>query len=292
MKKSVMFKHLVIMVGIPASGKSTAAAEYGYKGYSILEKDNFRKVRYDKGEVWSKKLEREIMQEHKAKLVDLMKKGLNIVIADTNLNPATRDMYYKIAYEFGYTAELDIIECDFETAITRNATRDGWRFVSETAMRGMQAKMIEQFPTVYEPDYEKDTAYVFDIDGTLAHRRGRSPFDWKHVGNDLHDNDVLAVLVSLYNMKYNIILLSGRDEVCRLATKDWLRRYFVPYHELYMRPEGSKLKDTALKHDLFHKHVAPRYRIMGVFDDRPSVCRMWRSINVKTFQVGDPHKEF
>jgi len=284
-------KHIVVTVGIPASGKSTLANEYGNQGYSIVEKDHFRKARYQRGETWSSKLESEVNEEHKDRIIHLMKMGLNIIVSDTNLNVKTRLKYVNMAEAFGYTLNYEIVRCDYETALARNGLRSKADIVPDHIMHTMGVKMIEQFPTPYIPKVAP-TAYVFDIDGTLAHAVDRGHYDWSKVGQDRADTSTVDVCKALYDQGDNIILLSGRDAVCMTETIKWLELHDIKCHRLLMRPAGNNTKDSLLKHDMFHKHVANFYNVKGVFDDRPSVCRMWRGIGVKTFQVGDPHTEF
>lgn len=60
----------------------------------------------------------------------------------------------------------------------------------------------------------KPKAAVFDIDGTLALRGERRPFDWSRVGEDLPNEPIVELALRL-RMTMEIIYLSGRDESCR-----------------------------------------------------------------------------
>jgi hypothetical protein len=84
-----------------------------------------------------------------------------------------------------------------------------------------------------------------------------------------------------------IIILSGRDEVCRPETEKWLNDNDIPYNRLYMRPKGSMEKDTIVKKRLFNENIKDKFRIIGIFDDRPVVIRMWKSMGIKVFDCGD-----
>ena len=59
-----------------------------------------------------------------------------------------------------------------------------------------------------------------------------------------------------------------------------------------MRPNQDQRSDVVVKEELFNSHVRGKYNPWLVIDDRPSVCRMWRSLGLKVLQVGDPHVEF
>lgn len=151
-------------------------------------------------------------------------------------------------------------------------------------------------PAVYTPDDSLPPAWLFDLDGTLAHMDGRGPFDWHRVGEDAYDEVVWDVAYRLADYE-DVVFLSGRDESCREQTERWLRAELVRRHgvdefrqcdwglELFMRPVGDMRKDSVVKAELFWKHVAPRWRVKGVFDDRDQVVEMWRAMGLKCFQV-------
>lgn len=128
-------------------------------------------------------------------------------------------------------------------------------------------------------------AYIFDIDGTLAIRGDRSPFNWSKVGLDTVNEPVRKVLDRL-EIDFPIIILSGRDEVCREETEKWLRDNSIKYDELHMRPKNNNEKDSIIKRRIYDD-IKNRYNILGVFDDRNQVVEMWRSLGLTCFQVAE-----
>ncbi|HEX8627787.1 MAG TPA: hypothetical protein VF755_06420 [Catenuloplanes sp.] len=131
-------------------------------------------------------------------------------------------------------------------------------------------------------------AVLVDIDGTLAIRADRSPFDWHRVGED-RPNPPVVELVQLIGAagRHEIILVSGRDESCRWQTEMWLDAQRVPYAELYMRPERDNRKDFVVKEELYRRHIEGRYTVAFVIDDRDQVVRQWRTMGLTCFQVAD-----
>lgn len=130
-------------------------------------------------------------------------------------------------------------------------------------------------------------AVLVDIDGTLAHHHGRSPYDWQRVSEDT-PNEPVADLVRILDDRMHIILMSGRDEVCRPQTEAWLKEHLIPYDELYMRPHKDNRKDSVIKRELYERHVAGRYVVAFVIDDRDQVVRMWRGeLGLTVFQCAD-----
>lgn len=288
---------MIVTVGIPASGKSTFASEhkeYNSASYFYTDRDDIRERHYNEGKEWSKQLENEVSKEQKGDIVNALMSGKNVVVSDTNVNPKARKALESIADQFGAEFTLKHFPIDLETALERNSKREGWKRVKDDIIQQMYVSYVEQFPIQYVPDTSLPEVYVFDIDGTLARKGDRGYYDWKKVGVDTPIPHVIKVAESLVH-SYQTIFLSGRDEVCYNETMDWIiNNVYIGIGApiLYMRPEGSHIRDTVVKHDLFYKHLANKYNVLAVFDDRPSVCRMWRKMGVNVFNVGDPYQEF
>ena len=146
--------------------------------------------------------------------------------------------------------------------------------------------------------YNKDLpdCYIFDIDGTLAIKGDRSPYDWDRVGEDKPNASVIV----LYNFLWEALkktdirffIMSGRDSVCNELTLTWLSEHLEGHNGIYMRPQGDNRKDTIVKKEMYDNHVKGKYNVLGIFDDRLSVCRMWHSLGLPLFRVGDPDADF
>lgn len=147
--------------------------------------------------------------------------------------------------------------------------------------------------------------YIVDIDGTLAkidHRLSYIGGDWKDwdaffdlCSEDEPIQDVIDVVRCLAMseaewMFPKIIYLTGRPERIRSKTVDWLRKHHLPEGELIMRKDGDHRPDTTAKRELMDSIIAKGGRIAGVFEDRPSVVRVWREMGLTVFQMQD--KEF
>lgn len=146
---------------------------------------------------------------------------------------------------------------------------------------------------VYVPNINLPPAIIFDIDGTLAHMNDRGPFDWKKVETDYVDNIVRDILWGFEQQNYKIVLMSGRDSICRNQTITWCTEHNIQFDSLCMRPERDYRKDSIVKEELFYRYVAPYYNVLAVVDDRPQVVRMWYEIGIpKVICVGNPYVEF
>lgn len=96
---------------------------------------------------------------------------------------------------------------------------------------------------------------LVDIDGTLALHNGRSPYDLARCGDDLPNSAVIDAVKSAHAAGRQIIYLSGREDVARETTAEWLKRHVGIDGPLYMRAASDKRKDSIVKRELFDTHV-------------------------------------
>lgn len=136
---------------------------------------------------------------------------------------------------------------------------------------------------------------ICDIDGTLADNSHRSPFDETKVLGDLPlpTCEVVKVLAQ----RFNIVFFSGRTRACYTDTYEWLTHNVVSQiadHplSLFMREIGDNRSDEIIKKELFDKHIGDKSLILGVFDDRLKVCRMWYNLGLFVFNCNQGLKEF
>lgn len=137
----------------------------------------------------------------------------------------------------------------------------------------------------------KRKAFIFDIDGTLALLGDRHPYDWERVGEDRANDPVARCLRAICSHGYTVLLFSGRDEACRRETEQWLKHHGVSYSRLLMRPERNNEDDCIVKKQMLAE-VRGKYDVVGVFDDRKRVKRMWVGEGVFVFDVNQRDEEF
>ena len=125
---------------------------------------------------------------------------------------------------------------------------------------------------------------LVDIDGTVAHRTDRDPFEYDKVLEDRPDNETIEVITVLWRAGYKIIFISARDDSCFDDSYEWLRLHCPPFIKLYMRKTGDLRKDAIIKEEIYREHIEPFYDVFCVFDDRNQVVDMWREIGLKCFQ--------
>lgn len=145
---------------------------------------------------------------------------------------------------------------------------------------------IEFVPHVHKG--EKPSAVIVDMDGTLAIRGNRGPFDWASVGEDLPNPPVIMLVKALINDGHNIVIVTGRPDVCRIPTKMWLDMYLDYGLPLHMRKTGDYRPDYIVKYEIFREHIEEKHNVLFCIDDRNSTVDLWRNkLKIPTFQVAD-----
>jgi len=282
---------VIMMRGLPASGKTTLAKIYVSDGYVRVNKDDLRTMMH--GSEWSKRNEASVLFLRDQIIKDALIGGRSVVVDDTNFAPIHEETLRKIAKEFGAKFIIRDMIMSPEACILRNKNRVNP--VPEKVIWDMYNTYIKEPNKKVEYDEKLSEAIIVDIDGTLAHIGGdnpRNPYDASRAMEDSLDDAVSNIVAMAYNNDYKIIILTGRDSKNLQITKDWLDENGVNYDFIWSRDEGDVRKDTIVKQELYAKHIEGKFNIKYVIDDRPSVCRMWRSIGLKVLQVGDPHVEF
>jgi len=292
----------IVTIGIPCSGKSTWAEQYCKEtGAKEINRDNarmllFKLERYDDYK-FSKVNEEKVTDFCNDMINKAAMSGCDVVISDTNINEKFREKLINHLEFMGFDVELKVFDIEFFDALKRNDKRTDKK-IPRIVMYDMYRRFMDYKESIgewrkYEANETNPSAYIVDIDGTIAHNDGdRGFYEWMSVGRDKPIEQTIHITNTLYQQGHKIILLSGRDEVCRTETEDWCDRHGVKYDWLYMRPEGCTDKDRFVKHKLFTDHVEPYYNVQAVFDDRPQVALLWHDLGLHIFKVGDPMREF
>ena len=149
---------------------------------------------------------------------------------------------------------------------------------------------------------------IFDIDGTLAdgsHRqhliRGPGKKNWPAYQKLAYDDvPVWPVIKALkaFSTYHTVFIVSGRGEQEREITENWLfeKASVFPdfdYKALYMRPARDSRADTEIKEEILRtKIMTAGYWPQCIFDDRPRVVKMWRSLGIFVFDCQQVHDDF
>lgn len=277
---------LIMTRGLPASGKSTWAKEMTKKGYKRINKDDLRDM-VDAGK-WSKNNEKTILGIRDELVAYLLGGGYNVIVDDTNLAPKHETNLREIAEQCGAEFEIkSFLDVPIKECIRRDLLRHP--SVGERVIKGMFNQFLRPKFAEYTPNQDLPNAIICDIDGTLAHMTGRSPYDYTQVHTDTVDVVVRDILhkYDSDNNSAQIIIVSGREDSCKEVTEKWLKDNNVPYDEIYMRKAGDLREDSIVKSEIFDMYIRDRFNVLYVLDDRNRVVEMWRELGLKVLQVAE-----
>lgn len=291
---AVMRPIILMLQGLPGSGKTTYARELVDDGWVRVNKDDLRAM-MDNSK-WGKTNEKRVLEIRDTIIRSAINDKKNVVVDDTNFDPRHIESLSEQAQNLEANFQTKYFDTPLEDCISRNAQR------AKPVPVSVIMKMYNQYVApmkgeraVKEYDENLEECIIVDVDGTLAHISGsnpRNPYDASRALEDTLDDAVASVVGMAYDHGYKVIILTGRHSGHLDVTTEWLELNGIEYDEIYCREEGDVRQDTIVKEELYRTHVEPRFNVKYVIDDRPSVCRMWRSIGLKTLQVGDPHVEF
>ena len=289
---------IIMLKGLPASGKSTWAKEKinENSNYIRINKDDIRESITGK---WTSKKEKIVISIRNSLIKTGISLGKNVIIDDTNLNPKHEQSLKTLAQELGVEFEINdsFLKVPVEECVERDIKRD--KSVGYKVIYKMYYDYLYQDPSkkIVNSPSKKRRCVICDIDGTLAHNYGgRNIYDLTRVKEDTPDPLVCAVLDGLdstFGIDYlDIIIVSGREDDCRKETEEWLYHNMIPYKALYMRKSGDKRDDAIVKEEIYKEFIEPEYCVLGVIDDRNKVVRMWEKLGVKVMKVGGLYNEF
>lgn len=294
-----------VMTGLPASGKTSAARSLQADSEGRMRRVNLDDLRAmldipapERGR--SHAHEQTVLAIQDAAVRAAVDDGFDVVVDNTHLTPhIPKRLKAAVAGQARFVVH-DFTDVSVEECIRRDADREeavGEEIIRILADKHLKARKggwrltetwLNDEPSVepYVADLALPSAVMCDIDGTLAIRGDRFPYDFTRCDEDLLNVSVRGALCSFRRADSDVIvLLSGRGEEHRERTEAWLRRHEVPYDELWMRAVGDGRRDDVVKAELFDRHVRHRFAVRVSLDDRDRVVAVWRRMGLPTWQV-------
>ncbi len=293
---------LVITRGLPASGKTIIARQWVAEDCDHrvrINRDDMRQAMYGRPAPLPHSHEEAITVAQRAQVTALLRAGVSVIVDDMHLRAKYGRAWADLARSLAVDFRVIDVPTDVDTCIARDAHR-GERSVGEQVIRDLARRFHRLEPIkpspdaaptfpAYVPNEDLPAAWIVDMDGTLAcrgdHDGVRDWYDDHRVEEDTAYPAVVQLVRALAAAGYAIVIMSGRTEAARFGTERWRLREGIPASRLFMRAVGDTRKDDVVKHDLFVKHVAPAYNVVGTIDDRNSVVAMWRQIGLTCAQV-------
>lgn len=209
----------------------------------------------------------------RAQVEHLLRAGVDVVIDDTNLAADYVKAWMEMAVRTGADFELrdEFLMVPLDTCIARDAQRTGRERVGEEFLRTTHQNYLVQHkgrlpvPKLktlpswdpYVPVPGTPPVVLVDIDGTVALRGFRSPYEMTRVHLDLPNEAVIFAVRAMHTAGYGVVFCSGRDHTAYDATVDWLAEHVkVPYLGLFMRDVGDNRDDAIVKAEIFDRRSA------------------------------------
>jgi predicted kinase len=287
-----------MLVGIPASGKSTWALEQmkKYPGkYKRTNRDSLRAMLDGDRHDWNN--EKFVVALRDTIVERALRAGFDAIVDDTNFPEKNWTAMCNIARRVGNVRVMEkYFPVDLKEAQKRNAARpkpvpaDVVENFFKKYINNKQVEVRDEFfpmpsPEATVSDPEKIDAIICDIDGTVAVHGGRSPYDMTKLLDD-KPNEPICDLVRIIAQKIPVIFASGREDCGREDTVTWLQANDLPYADLFMRKTGDGRKDVIIKREIYERDVSPKYNVKFVLDDRKQVVdECWRAMGLCCLQV-------
>lgn len=278
-------KKVLILQGLPASGKSSFAKELLLANpgrWVRTNKDLLREMAH--ASYWSKSNEKFILQLRDTAILMALEAGKHVVVDDTNFGKNIDHIKELVKGQ----AKVEINDSFLQTPVEECIRRDLLR--PNSVGKDVIMKMYNQFvrpqfqPIAYNPNLPQ--AIIVDMDGTLAIIGDRSPYDVSRCDLDLPNAPVLETVKKWQN-DTTIIIVSGRTDDGQEKTETWLKKHGVKYQHLYMRKTGDMRKDSIIKQEIYDRFIQGKYNISFILDDRQQVVDMWRGLGLIVFQVAE-----
>lgn len=278
-------KKVLILVGLPGSGKSKFATDLllSEPGQWVrTNKDLLREMAH--ASLWTP--EHEIFIEKMRNQIILMalQDGKNVIIDDTNFGDSLTQIQELVRGKAFIEINDSFLQVPLEECIRRDLKR--FHSVGKDVILKMYNTYVKIPPS--SPPYrpELPDAIIVDLDGTLSLLNVRNPYDTSTCDQDLPNLPVLETVLKWQN-SLKIIIISGRMNHHQELTEQWLKKYGINDAEIYLRKPDDLRQDRIIKEEIYHQFIQPLYNIRFVIDDRQQVVEMWRNLGLTVFQVAE-----
>lgn len=129
-------------------------------------------------------------------------------------------------------------------------------------------------------------AVLVDVDGTVALRGSRSPYDESLLHEDAPNTAVIEVVRALSDAGFRLVFVSGRIQSSLESTTMWIQEHVRrPIERLLMRNAGDDRRDALVKKEIYETSVRDHFDVLCVIDDRQQVVDQWRALGLTCLQV-------
>lgn len=291
---------LVILRGIPASGKTTWAKEWVQEfpeARARVNRDDLRLMMFGQQAGLGFSQENAVTRAESSMVGYLLSDGYNVCVDNMNVRPKYVRGWIKFAKTRGADYEIVEFPVDVDTSVKRDYVRGEKtgkeailtiteKFLQKGELIPVQEDQESEPPRKYTPRPRTPPAVMVDIDGTVALKAAdRDIYDLSRVSEDTANDPVIEAVRDASESGNQILYCSGREESVRKETSDWISRNVGVPGLLHMRKAGDRRKDYIVKQELFDQFIRDYYNVRYILDDRDQVVNMWREMGLTCFQV-------
>jgi predicted kinase len=299
---------IILCMGISGSGKTTWAKEWVAEQPDKRIRLNYDDIRSMFGVYWVPGKREQLMKDTFIySLSQAMYMGYDIVIDNmSNLNPKHQEEYKEYiekhnAFNEGNEYELEYkwFDTPVEVCIERDSRRE--IKIGETVIKQqwkkyrtsiIQHSIKEMLDNQVVQDNKLPHCIIVDMDATLCFNTSGRPFygpgTADQIINDIPNISIID-LVKAYYREYDcdLVVITGRDESCREATREWLDKYHLSPKMLLMRKMGDCSKGEECKKKLYEENIKGKYNVDLVFEDSSKVVKMYRELGLTVLQPNE-----
>lgn len=317
---------MIILVGLPGSGKSTFASHLISQSSERFARINYDEIRWfnqdgsPKDYQYSKDNEKLVKMEATDRANTYVTDGYDLVIDNTNLTESARNYWKEFARRRNMEVEVKHFNTDLDECIRRNDLRTGWAKVPRAVIERMA--LFNNMVT-WSPDRE---IVIVDADGTLFDLNHRKHFlsgvcdhcsgNGKHYmflggGSELVRNCSECAGTGKVKRDYKSFFSNCGNDPIIIPVARWVQSLSDKYICIVSgRPvdlAGVDTVDSLNRNGISFDRIfmrasgdfrddtiikkeildkIPRQQIKFAIDDRPKVVRMWRENGIKCYDVG------
>lgn len=282
---------IILMKGLPGSGKSTCArrmVEVSGDTLVRVNRDELRQLLFNSE--WSRNREKIIVEAELNAARAAIQEGRNVVVDDTNLSRKAQGLWREFAHHMGISLWWLHINTPIEECIARDALREGKARVGAGVIWNMAIR------NGFVKWDSNDRFVAFDLDGTLFNCDHRLHYvkdgrrDWEKFFRacikDTPIDWVRSELQAYHREGKKIIIVTASPEDYADARIETMKKFDIPFHYLIMRKSGDRRNDVIVKEEMLS--FLPYDRIEAFYDDRPQVVQMLRGYGLNVIDCGVP----